>query len=129
MKNQYITIKVKEGTVLGEKDGHVLIYSKQGDYYYSVSQSDLFRNQDEKIAKMRGEISEHKEGVAETLSTQKEEIENKEKELEDKVNCVIEEVKRQSQKNSEKIDKLIANYKETMSQVFSMIEELQRGGE
>ena len=42
---------------------------------------------------------------------------------------MIEEVKRQSQKNSEKIDKLIANYKETMSQVFSMIEELQKGGE
>lgn len=93
-------IQVLEGTVLSKQgDGHVLLYSKDGDYYYSVSISDLQALQNEKVRKMREEF--------ETLRKQNEDSLKTLKEFEEKMD--------------DKMDKLIANYKDSMKKVFEMI--------
>jgi DNA anti-recombination protein RmuC len=100
MRKIIVPIQVLEGTVLSKQgDGHVLLYSKDGDYYYSVSISDLQALQNEKVRKMREEF--------ETLRKQNEDSLRALKEFEEKID--------------DKMDKLIANYKESMKKVFEMI--------
>ena len=100
MRKIIVPIQVLEGTVLSKQgDGHVLLYSKDGDYYYSVSISDLQALQNEKVRKMREEF--------ETLRKQNEDSLRVLKEFEEKID--------------DKMDKLIANYKESMKKVFEMI--------
>lgn len=100
MRKIIVPIQVLEGTVLSKQgDGHVLLYSKDGDYYYSVSISDLQALQNEKVRKMREEF--------ETLRKQNEDSLKTLKEFEEKID--------------DKMDKLIANYKDSMKKVFEMI--------
>lgn len=60
MKTRSATIRIKDGTVLGSRDGHVLVYSERGDYYYSVTLASLLANERGEIEAMKKEISEFK---------------------------------------------------------------------
>lgn len=100
MRKSIVAIQVAEGTVLSKQgDGHVLLYSKDGDYYYSVSISDLQALQNEKVRKMREEFEALKKRNEDSLKTLKE----------------------NDEKREAKLEKLITNYKESMKKVFEMI--------
>lgn len=104
MKKQFVTIQVAEGTVLSKNgDGHVLLYSKDGDYYYSVSITDLQALQNAKVRKMREEFEALKKEFEDSLQT----------------------LKKNDEKRDEKVDGMITNYKASMNKVFEMIGAVQ----
>ncbi len=109
------TINIKEGTILSKAgEGHVLVYSASGDYYYAVPLSQIFKYEDDAIKALKEECTKQIAELKENFETFKEEVNKK-----------IEEMNIADSKRDAKVDKMISNYKESMEKVFDMIESLQ----
>lgn len=107
MKTNFITIRVAEGTVLsGGEDGHVLVYSKEGDYYYSVSISTLFQKYEKELETLRKEFDAYKSTC----------------------NDKIKEMDEADKKRDDQVADMLSNYKENMSKVITMVESLYDNG-
>jgi hypothetical protein len=99
-KNVYVTIKVKEGTVLPASGGHILVYDHDADAYYSVSLADVFKNEREIC----------------------EQVQTKESEFEDAINAKIKEM-------DEKYNSFLATYKESNAKMIELIESVVGEGD
>ncbi len=107
MKTNFLTIKVAEGSILsGGEDGHVLVYSKEGDYYYSVSISTLFKKFDDKLELLRKDFESFKNTCDEKM----------------------EKMDEADKKRDEQVADMLSNYKENMSKVITMVESLYNNG-
>lgn len=116
MRKQFVTIQVAEGTVLSKDgDGHILLYSKDGDYYYSVPISDLYYFEDEQIMKLKEEITTLENKLKDSFDEKTEELETLEGKL-----------RKSDEVRDAKVDKMIANYKESMTKVFDMVDNIQK---
>jgi len=111
-----VTIRVAEGTVLSkEGDGHVLIYSKDGDYYYSVSISDLYHYEDEQVRKLKEEIKALEKKLNDSFEAKSGELD-----------ALTDQFRKAEEKRDEKVGKMVANYKESMTKVFDMVDSIQK---
>jgi hypothetical protein len=116
MRKQFVTIQVAEGTVLSNKgDGHVLIYSKDGDYYYSVSISDLYHYEDEQVRKLKEEIKALEEKLKESFDARARELD-----------ALTAQFRKAEEKRDDRVGKMVANYKESMTKVFDMVDNIQK---
>lgn len=112
--NMRTTIELKEGTVLSKKgDGHILVYSSSGDYYYAVTMAELFRYMEASLNALKEEYTAKVAELTESFEAFKDEMNKK-----------IEEMDKADAERDEKVSKMILNYQESMEKVFSMIQEV-----
>lgn len=108
-------INIKDGTVLSDAgEGHILVYSSSGGYYYAVPMSTLFKYEDDSIKALKEESDAKDTEQDEKFNDFKEEVSKK-----------MEEMEKADIARDAKVDEMISNYKESMTKVFEMIEKLQ----
>ncbi len=109
------TINIKEGTILSKAgEGHVLVYSAEGDYYYAVPLSKIFQYEESSIKALREECTRQITELKENFEAFKKQIEEK-----------IEDMDQADANRDTKVNKMISNYQESMNKVFEMVKQLQ----
>lgn len=110
-----VPIFIKEGTVLPRGKNHILLYSKDGDYYYGMEIKDVFSKYEEEFASM-------KESFGKTESEAESRYDEATRRNESMVEDEIRKLKDLEFEVTSKFNVMMNNYKELSERILNLVE-------